>query len=240
MARDDTFKSDIVEEQRLHVRLTFTESVLGTCPGDEDIYRRFIGTKAPDAKTVDEEVAALGVDAVVDKGMTIFPKLPDGTPFIYAYQVKGFFKDACGGLRRISGTKSSGLKAYKQVIDKLIMVDSLYYSGEGGLQAERDRSIIPYQDYGTLTELQRPLRTSGPAGEKVALAISEQIRAGAKIEFIVRTMDKAHQDCVIEWLNYGRDNGLSQWRNSGHGRFLWEQLSSAGDVLGGNYARYAR
>lgn len=43
----------------LKVKLTFTEPILGTCPQNEDIYRDFIGSKAPDASTVDDEVAAL-------------------------------------------------------------------------------------------------------------------------------------------------------------------------------------
>ena len=51
----------------LEAKLTFTEEVLGTSPNDEDIYRNFIGSKAPDAQTVEEEVAAMGADAVVER-----------------------------------------------------------------------------------------------------------------------------------------------------------------------------
>ena len=91
----------------IKIKLTFTEPILGTSPTNEDIYRDFIGSKAPDAATIDDEVAALGVDAVAEKGMTVFPRLPDGTPFLYDYQIKGFFKDTCGGLKRVPGTLSS-------------------------------------------------------------------------------------------------------------------------------------
>ena len=52
--------------KEIKVRLTFTEPLLGTSPANEDIYREFIGSKAPDASTVDEEVEALGADAVVN------------------------------------------------------------------------------------------------------------------------------------------------------------------------------
>lgn len=82
--------------KEIKVKLTFTEAVLGTCPGNPDIYREFIGGNAPDANTLEDEVAALGVEGVVEKGKTIFPKLDDGTPFFYDYQIKGFFKDTCG------------------------------------------------------------------------------------------------------------------------------------------------
>ena len=107
----------------IKVKLTFTEPILGTSPKNADVYRDFIGTKAPDAASVEEEVAALGVDAVTEKGMTGFPRLDDGTPFLYDYQIKGFFKDTCGGLRKVKSTESSKIKAFKKEIDKLIFVE---------------------------------------------------------------------------------------------------------------------
>lgn len=36
--------------------------------------------------------------------MTVFPRDKDGTPFIWDYQMKGMFKDACGGLRSVPKT----------------------------------------------------------------------------------------------------------------------------------------
>lgn len=59
--------------KKLNVRLTFTEPVLGTWPSNQNIAREFIASKSPDAATVEDEVAALGADAVADKGMTVFP-----------------------------------------------------------------------------------------------------------------------------------------------------------------------
>ena len=35
--------------------------------------------------------------------MTVFPRTEDGRPFLYDYQIKGFFKDACGCLSRVAG-----------------------------------------------------------------------------------------------------------------------------------------
>ena len=55
--------------KKLKVRLTFTEPVLGTWPSNQNIAREFIASKSPDAATVEDEVAALGADAVADKGM---------------------------------------------------------------------------------------------------------------------------------------------------------------------------
>lgn len=101
--------------KEIKVKLTFTEAVLGTYPGNPDIYREFIGGNAPDANTLEDEVAALGVEGVVEKGKTIFPKLDDGTPFFYDYQIKGFFKDTCGGLRRPAACQGNKIQRYQGI-----------------------------------------------------------------------------------------------------------------------------
>lgn len=193
----------------LKVKLTFTEPILGTCPQNEDIYRDFIGSKAPDASTVDDEVAALGADAVVEKGKTVFPRLDDGTPFLYDYQIKGFLKDTVGGLRKVKNTQSSKIKAYKKEIDKLIFPEP---------------RCIPILFDGNITECQRPLRAQTMQGERVSLAISESIPAGATVEFTITMLSDEHEALVRECLDYGRFSGIGQWRNSGKGRFTWEEI----------------
>lgn len=212
-------------------------------PKNEDIYRDFIGSKAPDAESREEEVEALGADAVVEKGMTVFPRLPDGTPFLWDYQLKGAFKDTCGGLRRVPGTKSAKVKAFKKEIDKLIFPQP---------------RKIPFICNGEITECQRPLRAQTMQGERVGLAISEQIPAGSTMEFSVIVLggdaaaddtdgeakrkkkgsDGSRLDLVREWLDYGIFSGIGQWRNSGKGRFVWEELDAEGNVIGGNKALY--
>lgn len=195
--------------KQLKVRLTFTERILGTASANEDVYRDFIGSKSPDAASVDDEVAALGADAVVEKGKTVFPKLPDGTPFLYDYQIKGFFKDTCGGLRKVKGSKSEKIKAFKKEIDKLIFVEP---------------RCIPFENYGEIGECQRPLRAQTMQGERVSLSISDEIAAGARVEFTVLMLSDEHEAAVREWLDYGRLSGIGQWRNSGKGRFTYEVL----------------
>lgn len=195
--------------KELKVKLTFTEPILGASPANEDVYRDFIGSKAPDAATVDDEVAAIGADAVVEKGMTVFPRLEDGTPFLYDYQIKGFFKDTCSGLRKIKDTESSKIKAFKKEIDKLIFPEP---------------RCIPIRFDGEIGECQRPLRAQTAQGERVSLAISEQAPAGASVEFTVVCLSDGHEKAVREWLDYGRYSGIGQWRNSGKGRFTWEEI----------------
>lgn len=195
--------------EKFKVRCTFTEPILGTSPANGEIYREFIGSKAPDASTVEDEVAALGADAVAEKGMTVFPKLEDGTPFLWDYQIKGFFKGACFFLKKADGSKSASLKAYKKEIDGLVFVEP---------------RKIPFQNVAEIRECQRPLRAQTAQGERVSLAMSEEIPEGAVIEFTVICMNKQDVPLVEEWLDYGSYNGIGQWRNSGKGRMQWERL----------------
>lgn len=195
--------------KKLKVKITFTQSVLGTQTGDKDIYRSFIGSKAPDASTIEDEVASVGVDNVVEKGKTWFPKTEDGTPFIYDYQIKGFFKSACSAMRMATDGKSKSLKAYKKAIDLCVFVD------------DRKNKI---ENITAITECQRPLRAQTMQGERVSLAVSEEINAGATCTFTVTMLDDGLYPLVIEWLDYGKYNGFLQWRNGGHGAFTYEIL----------------
>lgn len=195
--------------ETMKVELTFLEEVLGTASANPDIHREFIASKAPDAPSTEDEVAALGADEVADKGMTVFPRNAEGEPFLWDYQVKGFFKDACSMLRRAKGTKSAKLTAFKKVIDGMVFVD------------ERE---IPFRFDGGVGNCQRPLRAQTAQGERVALAESESVPAGAAVEFTVTCLDPAHMELVREWLDYGRLRGIGQWRNSGKGRFEWREL----------------
>ena len=75
---------------RRYIKLTFIEPVLGTWPSNENVARDFIASKSPDANTIEDEVAAIGAEAVADKAMTVFPRV-DGKPVFWDYQIKGFF-----------------------------------------------------------------------------------------------------------------------------------------------------
>ncbi len=194
--------------KELKVKLTFTEDVLGTASGNPEIHKEFIASKAPDAKSIEQEVAAVGVEEVVEKSMTVFPKLADGTPFIYDYQIRGFFKEACGVLRKVPATLSSKVTAYKKMVDGLVFI--------------KERQI-PIDMHGCrLDSCQRPLRASTAQGERVSLANSEVVPSGSTIDFTVICLADGDIKIVKEWLDYGRFKGLGQWRNSGKGRFTVE------------------
>ena len=206
----------------MKVKITFLDPVLGTWPNNKNIAEEFIASKAPDASTIEEEIAALGIDAVTEKGKTVFPRNEAGEPVLYDYQVKGFFKDACGMLRRVGGKDektgkkkaanlSGKLTAYKSVIDGLIFVQP---------------RMIPIQVNGEIRDCQRPLRAQTMQGERISLANSEEIPEGSSAEFEVVCLEKEHEAVVQEWLDYGILRGIGQWRNSGKGRFTYEIIDA--------------
>lgn len=220
-----------METKTMRIRLTFIDDVLGTAAGDEQIHETYIASKAPDAPSREEEVAAVGVDEVVEKDKTIFPKNENGEPILWGYQVKGCMKSACQALRQIKGTESSKLKAFKKQIDLRIFVypDA---SDKGG------RAIVIHTD-DEIGDCQRPLRASTAQGERTALADSEKLSKGARCEFDIFLLNPDDETIVKEWLDYGELNGIGQWRNSGKGAFLWDELDADGNVIDGNHERIA-
>jgi hypothetical protein len=189
--------------QKRTVTLTFIEELLGTATANPEIFEEFIASKG---EHPDEEVAALpDVEEEVAKTTTVFSRLDD-RPILWDYQIKGFFKDAAGMLRRVAGTKSKKLTAYKKVIDGLVFVEPRQ---------------IPLNFDGEIGYCSRPLRAQTAQGERVALARSETIPAGATITFDITVLDEKLIDLIDEWLDYGKLRGLGQWRNSGKGKFDW-------------------
>ena len=207
----------------LKVRLILTEEALGMMPTSKEVHEEFIASKAPDAPSIEEEVEAIGVEEVVEKQKTVFPRMDDGTLFFWDYQLRGMVKDAIGMLRKVTNTACSKVTSYKKAVDGLIFV--------------KERKIPIHMD-GDIGDCQRPLRASGPQGDRVALANSETVPAGSWIEFTFEILQDSLEKAVRECLDYGIRRGLAQWRNSGKGRYVWEELDDDGNVIGGNKADY--
>lgn len=197
--------------KQIKVKLTFTEKCLGTASNNKTIHGDYIASKAPDARSREEEIEAVGVEEYEEKQMTVFPKDDAGNPFFWDYQIKGFFKDTCSALQRCKGEDfskaSCKIKAYKKIIDGCIFVE------------ERK---IPIKLSGEMGKLERPLRGQTAQGERIALATSETIPAGSEIEFTITCLSDEYAPAVIEWMDYGRYRGIGQWRNASWGRFKYE------------------
>lgn len=199
----------------MKICITLTEEVLGSSPSNEELLASYIASKSPTDDLTAQEVDNIKAQAAEER-TTIFPKTADGTPFIYDYQIKGMFKDSCKALATAGkagypgGKHCAALKAYKKAIDGLIFV------------SPRE---IPYNLHGLkMGFCERPLRAQTPMGERVSIAKSETVPAGSTIEFEVTCLDQKLEDVVRECFDYGTLRGLGQWRNSGKGRFIWEEL----------------
>ena len=186
------------------IKLTFTEPLLGTVPKDPEVYKTHVMNRA----AVDDAQAAEELDTVEkveEKGWTGFHRM-NGTPILYDYVIKGFFKDACSMLRRAGDTKSAKLAAFKKVIDGLIFA-----------QPRMIELLVP--EGKEIFTLERPLRASTPQGERVALARSDACPVGTTIIFKVLVLGSVTKAQLEEWLDYGKLRGLGQWRNAGYGAF---------------------
>ena len=169
------------------------------------------------------EIKAEEIKAIMDgevKGRTVFYRNEDGEPCLKNNHVKGFFKSACAALRTDKTTLSSKITSYKKEIDLRVFV----YADE----KDPSSRFLPIRNHGEIGICQRPLRAQTMQGERVALADSEEIQAGAYIEFdvVVLKNDKKPLgvELIKEWLDYARYNGFGQWRNSGHGAAVYEIL----------------
>lgn len=208
-------------------------------PGDPEVHESFIASKAPDALSVAEEVESIGVDAVVKEKSTIFSRDKDGRVHVWDYQVKGMFKAACGALRTIeksgkgeddgdseSTAKKKKSPAYEsgKITNYLKKIDTLVH-------VFPRKIMLNLPEDGTIGSCQRPLRAKTAQGDRVALANSESVPSGTWCDIEIKLFDPSHEAAVREWLDFGEFYGLGQWRNSGKGRFTWEELDEEGNVI---------
>ena len=208
-------------ETALRVRLHYIESLLGTAPMDKEIYRTWIAKNALDAKSMEEKIEMMGVEGVFEKGLTGFPRTKDGKIGTMDYTLRGYLKETVTHEKRGDNSVCKKFTAHKTKIDGAVFV--------------RPR-FVPINLTGNITILQRPLRAQTAQGDRVAIAASEEVPAGSTQEFIIAMKNKEFDPYIRACLDYGIDHGNGQWRNSGHGRFLWEELDLyTGEQIGGNY-----
>jgi len=189
------------------VRVTFTETLLGTTPKDKEIYAKWVAhQEAVTDEMLEEELST--VQEVEEKGWTGF-HVKDGQLILYDYVLGGVFKHACGALRRVSDTRSAKLRAYKMVINDLVFI--------------KPRQIpIHLPEGAELGMLERPLRGQTAQGERVLLARSVTCPPGTWIEFEIWVVGVISEALLREWLDHGALYGMGQWRNAGWGTFEYE------------------
>lgn len=223
-----------------HIRMTFTEEALGTCSNNPELHDEYIASKAPDAMTREQEVAAIGVGDMVEKGMTVFPRNSDGVPIFWGYQIRGFAKEAMRNVKKHwPDSECAKIKANRQTVDNAIFV---YYkaipyveNNKSGKSSRKtngvyyDMAIPVKMNGGVVGDCQRPLRAETAQGPRVAIAHSESLPAGSQIEFYIEfapTLGKGvdTKEVLREIMDYAQLKGIGQWRNSGKGHAVWEYI----------------
>lgn len=211
---------------KIRVRLTFIDSLLGSEPANKELHQDYVQSLIPEDLYEPEELKAIKAEELQalkdgdEKGRTVFYRNEAGNPCLHNNHIKGFFKAACKALRDDKTNLSSKVTAYKSEIDNKVFVYP---------DAKNPGSrFIEIQNYGEVTTCQRPLRCQTAQGERIAIADSDMIGPGAFIEFDIVWLkhDKKPigEELIKEWLDYGMRKGLGQWRNSGKGAFTYEVI----------------
>ena len=210
-------------EARYKFRLTLTEEILGSSPSDPEVAAQYTAGNSGNIDKTAEEVAAIekAVEVIkengteideedpISKGITVFPRDEDGNPFLWDYQIKGFFKNAAKLCYQKGGDYK--LTAYKGKIDN-------------GLHIFPRKIPVHIPEGKEMGICQRPLMAETMKGPRTAIAVSETIPEGTWFDIEVECDTKDMDKYVECWLDVGSRIGLGQWRNSGKGRFEWEPI----------------
>lgn len=204
----------------MKVKIEFVEKLLGTMSGDKEVATDFIADKHPKGIQKDERQAIENLDETMEKSSTVFPRTEDGKPFVWDYQLKGYFKQAC--LQMIMTDTMT-----KEELKKVRLTDYLHKKTIDLMIFPSPRRILlqlPDGNGEKLEFLERPLRGQTRRGERIALARSEIAPVGTIIEFEILTLNKKLEPFIPQWLDAGIILGTGQWRSGGYGRFTWTEI----------------
>lgn len=214
----------------MEIRITFTEEMLATLPGNKEIARDFVAAKNPNGQAADETEVIENMSEMLEKQTMYFARTVESgphearLPFLYDYQVKGFFKGACMAMIDTETFIKEELKkfrltrwTYKRTIDNQIHV------GPRKVFFELPEGTDPQK----LSFCERPLRGDTPKGERIALARSEAVPAGTSIVVTIVSLNPKLFGFVKAWLEFGELIGIGGWRTSGKGRFTFELLNQS-------------
>lgn len=199
----------------LRIRCTLLTELLGTLPGNSNIYSEFIQTRCP--ANVEDVPVNLDPNEEIEKKTTYFRRTKTGELCLADYMIKGHLK-AMGEairkrIRKESGAPTaatkSGWEAWVGNADLNIHV----FPRLIGLGVHEPDGIV-----------ERPLRAQTMQGPRVSLARSEMINADRSFEFEIHVRGGIKREQILEALNEGKYTGYGQWRNAGYGRFIFEVL----------------
>jgi len=216
---------------KLTIRCTIIEELLGMTAATKELLSSFIQLQR---KRLEKKAVIISADKEKEelqainfqikemendgRGYTVFPRDLDGNPIFWDFQVKGFFKDAFKALLESDNPKftKTACGFSKWTSDRI--VDQLIFPGP-----RKIRILLP--EGGEIGICDRPLRATDNHGiQRIAIASSESIPAGAVVEFTITYLKSSLKTQILEALEYGQLRGFGQWRNSGKGRFTFEVI----------------
>lgn len=209
------------QAKRYRVVLTGLQPILGSQP-QKDVAAEFLvargeaklqaasagpegEAKAHNTKRLPEipedELAALP-EGELERGTSAFHRVND-RPVLFNYQVKGMLKEIAGAFNGQGGVKNA-----KSKVNEYVFVEP---------------RVLPLITSDEVTHNGRPLRAETARGPRVSLVRSEQIETW-RVEFTLKVYEqgKIPAELIRQWLEYGGDKGLGQWRNAGYGSFSFE------------------
>ena len=209
----------MLSETRKYI-LKGSEPILGSNPANPKVREAYIESKKPETQTENESALTPEQGVGENYGLTVFLRHPEtATPMVFDYTVRGFLKEAL-----LTLAPQLGLVAPKSKVDKYLFVSPRHIP----LQ---DKDLRPAEIGGIY---ERPLRAMTMQGPRVALAGSEIINDW-QIVIELTLLNNAggkNKGSVLDWtaveeaLDYGRLQGLGQFRNGGFGRFTWTRAEN--------------
>lgn len=237
------------------VKMWFIQPLLGSSPGDPDIYKKFIASKAPDAPTREEELQTNTVENVAAKGTNVYLRRSvTGSPCVSAHTVKGYFKETVTATKRQKGgiditnhkTKITGNTVIEPPFINLNIPEELIKDcteekfkkeGFGHYAAVRFPREGRFQKW-MLPTCDRPLQAETPQGKITSIASSEIAPAGTSIEYVLK-VDQMKKDpidiSILRAILRGQEHGTGQWRGSEiYGRFVAEIRDMDNNIIMSN------
>ena len=229
------------------VRLDFTETLLGSRP-TQSIAARWVREQEKDrierelrsgrrhmpesGRVAGEDVPDVAEGLIAgstgdearegtDLAVTGFSVSPDGRLHLWDFQLMGFLKAVAQTLElKIPGKRVDAISALTQ-IQRLTWV-----YGTGSDDPWERRLWLRRPDGACITEpepelMDRPLRAQTAQGERVSIAISEQLHPPVWCEarIVLLRGCKVSREQLEDIFAYGMFQGLGQWRGAGWGRF---------------------
>ena len=224
-------------EGRYSITICFLNDILGSAPANKQFYEKYLLSKLlkeidktkkkiAKAKTEEErrilqdllenleaEVAEIPeVEDNEDSRLTVFYRANYEdflVPVIRGHQILGFFKHGMNAFKDVFGVKNPREKVSRYV--RVRPFNIFIYEKE--LSPE---NLVDDVD----GILERPLRALTPQGERISVVKSEFIKSNQDKIIQFEVILFKNKDITFDMLEtlmreYGKFNGISQWRNTG-------------------------